>query len=141
MIRKIWDSFRHKWLARETIRYLIAGAATTLINFALFALMTRFIGIAITISNVTAISFSILFAYIVNKLFVFKRRSSSWGNVFPEFAKFVGARLFTMVLEVCAVELFVNVLDSYDLAGKAIAQILVIITNYFISKLIVFRKE
>jgi len=144
ILRKITEYIREKKIGAvsgEAVRYLIAGVATTLVNFALFALLTRAIGVAVTVSNVTAISASILFAYIVNKHFVFRRRCETKAALAREFIKFVGSRLFTMALEVAAVLLFVDVLAQDPLIGKAIAQVLVVIANYIISKLIVFRKS
>ena len=139
MIKKIIEYIRGKGPGGEAIRYLFAGGLTTLVNFCLFALF-RLLGIGLTISNITAIAISILFAYVINKLFVFRRRSDSIAALALELFKFVGARLFTMALEVGAVELFVTALGQNEFIGKAVAQVLVIIANYFISKLIVFRK-
>ena len=123
----------------EAIRYVIAGALTTLVNFCLFALMTKIMDIGVTVSNVTSISVSILFAYGINKLFVFMRRDKAGMGLALEFIKFVGSRLFTMALEVGAVLLSVSVLGQDELIGKIEAQILVIVANYIISKMIVFK--
>ena len=124
----------------ETIRYLIVGGLTTLVNFALFGLMHYIIGIDVTVSNVTSISVSILFAYVANKLVVFMRRSDSALALALEFFKFVGSRLFTMALEIGVVALFYNFLGYEAWFGKVVAQVLVTIANYVISKVIVFRR-
>ena len=141
VLRKIHEYVRRAGAAGESIRYIIAGVLTTLVNFGLFALLTRVAGIPVTISNIMSISAAILFAYIVNKLFVFRRRRDSVAALVVEFFKFIGARLFSMALEVGAVPLFVHVFGQADLLGKGAAQALVLITNFFISKLIVFRRE
>jgi len=139
-MRGIIDFVRRKWLVREEVRYIIAGGLTTLVNFVVFALMHRIIRIDVTVSNVTSIFISILFAYVVNKHFVFKRFCNTGAELVMEFIKFVGSRLFTMVVEVGAVWLFVEVLVLNALIGKAVSQVIVIILNYIISKLIVFRR-
>jgi Predicted membrane protein len=128
-------------LSGEALRYVVAGALTTLVNFSLFAFMTERLKIAYTVSNVASISTAILFAYIINKRFVFKNRCTTKIALALEFIKFVGARLFTMALEVGAVVLFVETLGQKELVGKAASQILVVITNFLISKMIVFRKK
>ena len=138
-MRKIIGYVFGKGLGGETIRYIIVGGLTTLVNFCMFALMHEIIGIDVTVSNVTSISISIIFAYIANKRIVFMRRSNTSGELAQEFAKFVGSRLFTMALEVGAVLLFVNVLEHNAMIGKVVSQVLVIIVNYVISKAIVFR--
>ena len=130
-----------KDLGAETIRYVIVGAMTTLVNYGLFELFYGVIGIGVTVSNVTSIFVSIVFAYVANKLVVFRHRSDSLSALILELCKFFGGRLFTMALEVGAVELFYFVLGYDARLGKIAAQVLVIIVNYLISKLIVFRKQ
>ena len=128
-----------KLFAREGIRYLFAGGMTTVVNFSVFAIMYEIIGIDDTISNVTSISISIVFAYIVNKQFVFSHRCNSIKELAQEFFKFVGSRLFTMAVEVGGVWFFVRMLEVNAMLGKAVSQVVVVILNYIISKLIVFR--
>ena len=140
LIQKIVKYVFGKDLGAETIRYVVVGALTTLVNFCMFALLYQILGVGVTVSNVTSIFVSIIFAYVTNKLVVFMRRSNSLAALSLEFCKFVGSRLFTMALEVGAVELFYTVLEQDARLGKIAAQILVIIANYLISKLIVFRK-
>jgi len=140
LIQKIVKYVFGKDLGSETIRYIIVGTMTTLVNYGLFELLYGIFGINVTVSNVTSISASIIFAYVMNKLVVFRRRSGSFLALAPEFLKFVGSRLFTMALEVAAVELFYTVLEQDARLGKIAAQILVIVANYLISKLVVFRK-
>lgn len=141
VIQKIIKYVFGKDLGGETIRYLIVGALTTFVNFGLFELLHNVAGLGVTFSNVTSIAVSIIFAYIANKLVVFRRRSDSLSDLAQEFCKFVGSRLFTMALEIGAVALFYNVLGADARIGKIASQILVIIANYFISKLIVFRND
>ena len=139
VIQRIISSVRKKGLDREGVRYVIVGGLTTLVNFGVFAVMHRVLKIDVTVSNVTSISISILFAYAANKLVVFKRHCDTRVELVLEFIKFVGSRLFTMAIEVGAVWLFVDILVLNALVGKAASQVLVIILNYIISKLIVFR--
>jgi len=141
LVRKLIEYVFGKGIGGESIRYLIVGGLTTLVNFSLFALMYEIMGIDVTVSNVTSISVSIIFAYVVNKLVVFMHHSDSVRELAAEFLKFVGSRLFTMALEVGVVMLFVDILEQSAMLGKVIANVLVIIVNYVISKAIVFRKE
>ena len=139
-IRKIVEYVSGKGIGGETVRYVIIGAMTTLINVGLFKLLWGIIGIDATVSNVTSISVSILFAYVANKLVVFRRRSDSVGDLLQEFAKFVGSRLFTMAFEIGALLLFFNLLGYDAFIVKIVVQVVVIVANYVISKAIVFRK-
>lgn len=139
LIRKLIKYVLGKDIAGETIRYIIIGGLTTLVNIGVFALMNNLIGIDVTVSNVTSIVVSVLFAYVTNKLIVFMSRCDSIGALALEFGKFIGSRLITMVLEVGVVELFYRLLGQDAWLGKAISLVLVIIANYVLSKLIVFR--
>ena len=139
-MKKIIDIIRQKWLVREEVRYIIIGGLTTLVNYGLFGLMCEIMKIDYTVSNVTSISVSILFAYVTNKLYVFKRRCDTVAELGKEFVKFVGSRLFTMAIEIGGVWLFVEALHVDAMLGKAVSIVVVVILNYFISKLIVFRK-
>ena len=140
MIRKAIEYVFGKGIGGETVRYIIIGAMTTLINLALFTVLYELIGIDVTVSNVTSISVSLMFAYITNKLVVFRRRSASRGDLILEFFKFVGGRLSTIFLEIGSLLLFFNLLGYDALLIKVAVQVIVIVANYIISKAIVFRK-
>ena len=99
------------------------------------------LGVGSTISNLISIPVSILFAYVANKLAVFRQHSESFKQLAVEFCKFVGSRLFTMAIDVGVVFLFDNVLDWNATVGKAISQVIVITVNYMISKALVFRQK
>ena len=141
LIKKLIEFVFGKSLGAESVRYLIIGGMTTLVNVALFELLFGIIGIDVRISNIVSIVAAVLFAYVTNKLVVFRSRSDSLASLIIEFLKFVGSRLFTMALEFGAVELFHNVLEYDARLVKYTTLVLVIILNYLISKLIVFRKR
>ena len=138
--KRLIDYIRNKELGAESIRYIIVGVTTTLLNYGLFELMQTVIGISVTVSNVTSICVAIVFSYVANKLYVFKRHSDSQATLALEFIKFVGSRLITMAIEVGIVELFDKVLGYDARIGKVVALVLVIIVNYILSKMIVFKK-
>ena len=139
-MRRIIDYVREKRLDREAMRYLIVGVLTTLINFGIFTLMHEIAKIDYNVSNVTSLSVSVVFAYITNKLIVFKRRCDTMAELAYEFIKFIGSRLVTIALEIGAVWLFVEELTLNALVSKGVILVVVVILNYIISKLIVFRK-
>ena len=55
-------------------RYIIAGGMTTAVNFAVFALFFEIFGMSVTASNIISVAAAVIFAYIVNKLYVFRSR-------------------------------------------------------------------
>lgn len=125
----------------EAIRYIIIGVCTTLVNYIVFALLIGLVKLDVTASNVIAVILSILFAYVANKLFVFRSHCKTIPLLALEFAKFIGARAATMVIEVGGLYLAHNILGIDKYISKLVIQVIVIIGNYFISKLIVFNRE
>ena len=141
LFQRIIDYIRGKGAGAETVRYIIVGALTTLINYLLFELMYSILEADVTVSNVTSISVAVLFAYVVNKNVVFRRHSDSMAGLALEFLKFVGSRLITMALEFGGVYLFHSILGYNARLCKIASQVVVIITNYIIIKLLVFRNS
>lgn len=66
-----------------------------------------------------SVATAILFAYVVNKLFVFESRTPGIKALLIEFAQFVGARFLTMLIEVFGVLMLHDVWKMNDMAGQA----------------------
>ena len=126
---------------RGLILYAVFGALTTAINIAVYALCYRVLHIPNVPSNVIAWILSVLFAFITNKLYVFESKSLERGTVARELASFVGARLATGLLDLAVMFVGVDLLHGPDLVFKVGSNVIVIILNYVLSKLIVFRKK
>ena len=126
-------------LNTEGMRYLIIGGCTTLVNLVVYAFLCRVVHLNVNVSNIISIIVAIIFAYITNKLIVFRAHCSSFGELAAECARFVGARLATMAIEVGGVFLIYNVMHQDEMIAKLATQVLVVIGNYFISRFIVFR--
>ena len=126
-------------LNTEGMRYLIIGGCTTLVNLVVYAFLCRVVHLNVNVSNIISIIVAIIFAYITNKLIVFRSHCSSFGELAAECARFVGARLATMAIEVGGVFLIYNVMHQDEMIAKLATQVLVVIGNYFIRRCIVFR--
>jgi putative flippase GtrA len=125
----------------ETVRYIIIGGCTTLVDYLSYQVMIALLHMGITVSNVVSTALAILFAYVTNKLFVFFSRTSGFSELAVEFLKFLVSRAFTFVLEIVGVKLLVDTLGQDYRLGKAETIVIVIIVNYILSKLIVFKKN
>ena len=123
----------------EAIRYVIAGGLTTIVNLGTYYIFYNILGWDITLSNILSIILSILFAYVVNKIIVFRSHCSDVKTLFKEFCKFVGGRLLMMAVEIGGVYLLVNILKLHPMFGKICTQVIVIIGNYIVSKFLVFK--
>lgn len=78
---------------KEIILYVIFGGLTTVVNWVTYSLFVSFC--SITVSNVFAWIFAVVFAYITNKIFVFEQKSWKPSIAFFEFTKFVSSRVLT----------------------------------------------
>ncbi|KPU45260.1 hypothetical protein OXPF_11520 [Oxobacter pfennigii] len=127
---------RHIW---KIFKYLILGVITTIINFCVFSLCL-IIGMHYMVSNFTAFVISVLFAYFTNKKWIFSD-SNTEKLYFPESIKFIGARIFTLVLESIILYIFIKKMSLNEYGVKVAANIMVVIINYILSEFIVFKKD
>lgn len=126
---------------RGLILYGVFGALTTAINIGAYALCYRVLGVPNVPSNIVAWIVAVLFAFITNKLYVFESKSLERGTVLRELVAFVAARLATGLMDLAIMFVGVDVLHGPDLLIKIGSNVLVIILNYVLSKLVVFRKK
>ncbi|MDO5738416.1 MAG: GtrA family protein [Eubacteriales bacterium] len=140
-----------KWrspAAAEFIRYLISGILVTALNFLVFSLLNRVLGLDLWYySNLPAIVLSIFFAYFLNRYFVFR----SQGPIWPEILNFFLSRsLVSLIFEYFSIWLLLDLIGwrrSLHLAGlslpyaKIIAQFAVVFGNYIIGKYFIFKHK
>ncbi|MGN0533414.1 MAG: GtrA family protein [Eubacterium sp.] len=140
---------------KELITYVVFGVLTTLVNFVSFWLFNKILGEKLyLLSNIIAWVISVIFAYVTNKLWVFESKSWKPSVVGREIPEFVGARVFSLLIEEGGLWLFVDVLNfdkfgftlfGFDVTGKLIAKVvlavIVVILNYIFSKLVIFKKK
>lgn len=124
---------------REVNLYIVVGVLTTLINFIVFNIGLYF-NINYRISNTVAFIFSIIFAYIANKLFVFKSKTTGFIELGIEFIKFVSSRLLTYLFELGSLIICVEKICLGKNTSKIIISIIVVILNYILSKTIFSHK-
>jgi len=123
---------------KEFISYGIWGVITTILHILLFALLT-YIGIKYYIANIiTLISIKAL-AYIVNKLFVFKTKCKNKKELISEIMKYIFSRLLTMLIDYFGLILLVEVFNIDVMIGKITILILVVLINYVLCKLFVYK--
>lgn len=136
MIKKIWD----KLMNREVISYLIFGVLTTLVNWVVYGAMVK-VGIDYRIATAAAWAVSVLFAFIVNKIFVFQSYNMQSAFVVKEMTSFVACRGVSGVMEMVFMIVMVSWLRMDEYISKIIVSVIVVIVNYVFSKLFIFRKS
>lgn len=140
-IIELYQKYLSKYVNRETITYLISGVLTTIVNYVTYVICTMVLDIDKYTSNIIAWIIAVLFAYVVNDIWVFK---SIRNGLIPEIAKiikFFAARVFSLLVEVLGLYLFTTLMSFNDLIVKAALAVVVIILNYIFSKLFIFNKK
>ena len=127
----------------ELWNYLIVGLLTTVVSLATYFICTETFldpnnDIQLQIANIISWIFAVAFAYVTNRVYVFKSKSKEY---FKEISSFVGARILSLVMDMFTMFIIVSVLHFNDKIGKLFSQIVVTIANYILSKLFVFKKE
>ena len=137
-----------KFFNNEILAYLFFSLATTLVSI-LSRLVIYQLSHQELLATALANSIGILFAFITNDTIVFKQARK---NRLIRLVKFFLARLSTFLLDLLFTFLFVTQfphiigqfvnenLDRINTIETIIAQILIIIINYILSKVYIFRK-
>ncbi|MBR5826501.1 MAG: GtrA family protein [Clostridia bacterium] len=149
MIKKLITEYR------EQIVYIFFGVLTTAVNLVVFHLFERVLGEnRYLVSNIIAWLCSVAFAYVTNKIWVFKSKGWNKKILLKEIPAFVSARVFSFVIEELGLYLLVDCLSmkafsinvfGFEVYGSMIAKVVlavvVVILNYVFSKFIVFGKR
>ena len=145
-----------KLLNRETVLYIIFGVATTVVNYVVFHLLYNVLWHqrnSLT-ANAAAFVAAVIFAFVVNKLFVFESRSWNADTLKREIPSFLAARIGSFGIEEAGLFLAEKVLKlggviAITVAGVALDWItivkiglafVVVALNYVFCKLIIFKK-
>ena len=120
------------------ILYIIFGGLTTLVNIIAYFICYDISGISNVLSTIIAWTLSVIFAFITNKFYVFESKEN---DVFYEISTFFGCRLGTGILDVGVMYLTVDILKWNALLMKIISNVIVIVLNYILSKVIIFKKK
>lgn len=128
---------------RELIVYLIVGVLNTIVSWAGCWVAGLFLDSAISIQNsiINIIGWivGVVFGYFANRIWVFR---STNPNIWKEFIQFAGARVSTGIMDIVIMYVTVNLLHmDYWISKIFISSVLVMISNYILSKLFIFKKK
>ncbi|WP_227452835.1 GtrA family protein [Clostridioides sp. ES-S-0108-01] len=126
---------------KEIILYLFFGVLTTLVNMITYLFFTRIVDLDFLIANFLAWLFSILFAYLTNKFFVFNSKKTDFIFFIKEFTSFVSCRLISGITEMLIMYIMINFLLINDFIVKILTNIIVVILNFLFSKAIIFKNK
>lgn len=159
-----WKSLYREY--KELCNYIIFGVLTTIVSFGTYYLFRWIFPNEDSVPyflkwvfNLTAVfkteSTTVLpvflswicavtFAYVTNRIWVFESKAKGW-HIVSEAGKFFGARVLTLLVDIIIMFLMVDLTGIkgiwWELFAKIIDNIVVLVLNYILSKLIVFRKK
>lgn len=128
---------------KEIILYTVTGVLAVLINWMLYSWFVA--GMTIVAANTLSWGLTVIFAFIVNKLYVFQSKSFQLAVLKKELFTFFTSRGITGVLEVViqpqlyALGMNRPLFGVEGLEAKITVCVVLSIVNYLSTKLIVFR--
>ncbi|SHH74646.1 Putative flippase GtrA (transmembrane translocase of bactoprenol-linked glucose) [Clostridium collagenovorans DSM 3089] len=123
----------------KIIKYLIFGVLTTAVNIGIYFLLVNLFKINYLIGNTVAWIASVIFAYITNKIYVFKSRTISFWESLRECSSFIACRIFSGAIDMLTMYIMIELVSVQSILAKFISNVIVILLNYILSKLIIFK--
>lgn len=137
-LRKFTEILKNKNFMVHIIKYLLFGVLTTIFSLGTFFVLIKTTNLNENICNFLSIVVGILSAYALNREYVFESKEK---NILKEFSKFVMARIFSSAFDMITFFIFATCLSLNEMIVKIVISVVVIILNYILSKLIVFKKK
>lgn len=128
-----------KVINKETISYIFWGCATTVVNWGVNFLAYDLLHISTFWSTIIAWVAAVVFAFVVNKRFVFESRSWQPAVVWKELLPFISCRLLSGIFDVAFMVVAVDHLHVPNALAKLLSNVFVVIANYFASKFLIFK--
>ena len=124
---------------KEVLLYLFFGGLSFIVSIASYAYFNVVLEINELIANIFSWILAVVFAFVTNKIWVFCSKNDSFFEFFREMFSFFAGRLATLGIEEAILLIFITCLSFPSMTVKVVAQIVVILLNYVISKLFVFK--
>ena len=119
------------------IKFGLVGVLNTLINWIIFALL-NFVGVYYIVANVIAYAIATANSYIWNSKWVFKYNGKDKKETT---AKFIILNLIGLALNTAILYFLVDILSLNKLVGLVITTAIVMIINYIVNKIWVFKEK
>lgn len=145
-MKKIWNLYKKY---EEIINYLVVGVLTTIVAIGsklllLATILDQTNGLELQIAEIISWFLAVTFAYVTNRIFVFKSKTSG-SKCAREIFNFFKGRIATQLIQMFIMWFFVTLLELdsnvWVLVFTLVCQVMQIVLNYVISKLLVFKKD
>ena len=138
-VLNIFEPFYKKH--KEVLLYLFFGGLAFVVSILSFAFFNVTLSLNEHISNIISWIITVTFAFFTNRIWVFDSKTENAGEFMKQMFSFFSGRVVTLVVEEIILFIFITWLGFPSMLIKVIAQVVVIVLNYVISKLVVFRKK
>ena len=138
-ILRFFNPFYKKY--KEMLLYLFFGGLSFIVSIAAYALFNVGMNINELIANVLSWIITVMFAFLTNRVWVFQSPTNGVAEFVKQMFVFYSGRVITLVVEEVILLVFITWLGFNSMLVKVVAQVIVILLNYVISKLVVFRKK
>ena len=135
---RIFQSFYKKY--KEILLYLFFGGLTMIVSIVSYAICNLVFGIDVLVANIISWLLAVMFSFYTNRIWVFQASTNSISGFLKQMVSFYSGRVVTLIIEEIILFIFITNLQYNSMVVKIIAQVVVVILNYVISKLWVFKK-
>lgn len=124
---------------RSILMYLIMGGWTTVVNIVVYWICDELFLLDYRISTTIAWLFAVVFAFIVNKRYVFKSVTTNSRDRLAEMGSFFGFRVLSFFMDLGTMMVLVGLLSINGTISKILANVIVLAANYIFSKKFIFK--
>ena len=136
---RVLNPFYKKY--KEILLYLFFGGCSFIISIVSYSIANISFGVNELIANIISWILAVVFAFFTNRIWVFQSGTHSGKAFLVQITNFFGGRILTLIVEEVIIFVFITILGLPSVAVKIAAQVVVIVLNYIISKLWVFKKK
>lgn len=138
-VLNIFEPFYKK--NKEVLMYLFFGGLTFVISVLSYSYFDLICGWNELVANIASWVIAVLFAFLTNRVWVFRAPTHGVTEFLKQMVSFFAGRLLTLGVEEVLLFVFITKLHYPSIGVKVVAQVVVIVLNYIISKLLVFRDK
>ena len=128
----------HRRGVRQFIKFGLVGASSTIIDWGIYLVLTRFLGIYYIMAKILSFSIAVINSYIWNRRWTFR---SNNPQKLREFIKFLIIAFVGVVLNSMIMYIVVDFVHLSDLYGLVFASGIVMFWNFLANKYYTFKES
>jgi len=125
---------------KHYLQYLVIGFLTTVISFGSFWVLIEQVKFQPNWANIISVMLAVAFAYIANKVVVFRSKCSDLRVLVLEIFRFILTRIIAIIVEIVGVYLLYSIFSMSAILAKIYISVIIIVINYLSFKHLVFRE-